>query len=671
MNTNNYTTLLKPLQIGDFTLKNRIYASNSMPHFLQGPESYPAESSIAHLAGRAKSGASIVTISCINTTAGMPEHLPDNIDISHFSEWNLYDPQSQNYLMQLADRIHFYQSYAIVGLFAAGHTYPLRNPDDTLQYINAFSDREAFSSDEKAPKDQPVLSMDASVDDSISLETLELIAQSFAQQAALLQQLGFDGITLHMCYRGQLLGQFLSPITNHRTDHFGGSIEGRSNYPLYVLKKIREAVGPRFLIEVQISGEEEHGNTIEDTVYFLRKCEGLVDIAQIRADEVDKNHPTGYTLEETPFLELATKIKAAGVPMAVSAIAGFQDPSIMEQALIDNKVDLFAMARTWISNPGYISFLEENRADDIIPCLRCNKCHGRGAKDPFITVCSVNPVLGYEHCIHEMPVASSKSKKVAIIGGGPAGMRTALMLKEKGHFPEIYEASNTLGGAICHSDFADFKWPLRDYKNYLIHQLEKQNIPVHLSTKATPAMIKNKSFDTVVTALGATPSIPPIKGLDQIPYTVYKEAFSSPENLGSRVVIIGGGEVGCEIGIHLARHGHHCTILEMKEKLAAESTLIHYYSIMESAWNQEQNFHGITSASVLEVTSDYIEYKKDGQLIKLPYDSLVLSTGLKAKKEEALSFYDCAPQYFNIGDSNRPGTIQQVNRDSLSVVCRI
>lgn len=680
MNNSRYKYLLSPLKMNNHILKNRMESSNSSPHFLQGPEPYPADGLFTHYVNRAKNGASIVTISGINTQVGMPENLPSDMDIAHFPEFNLYDSKCQNYLIQLTEAIHFYHSLVSVGIFAAGNHYPLRMPDGSMRIISGMSLPEGISmsdSSESVQGELPamspnMLSMLNYVTDSLTEENMELIADSFAQQAEILQKLGFDMVTLHMAYRAQILGQFFSPITNKRTDKYGVTLEGRSRFPLMVLKRIREKVGKNFIIEVQLSGEEKGGYTKDDAVAFLKMAEGLIDIVQVRYGEGDDNHPTGLNLEKTPFLSLAEYIKKSGVNMAVASVGGYHDPELADRAIGEGKVDIISMARAWISNPDYGHLVEEGRGEDIVPCLRCNKCHGRGEKDPFATICSVNPVIGLEHCIDNMIQPVYRKKKVAIIGGGPAGMRCALDLLDRGHTPVLFEADSILGGALRHADYADFKWPLRDYKNYLIRQIEKRQIEVRLGHKVMPEEIAKEQFDVVVTALGARPVLPLIPGLKEAPHVFYQDAFQKPESLGEKVIIIGGGEVGVEIGLYLARKGHSATVLEMRSKLAADATKIHYYSMLEAAWEAEPDFNSYTGVCVEQVTDKVVICKDiQGNELQIPYDSIVVSAGMAPLTDEALAFQNSADQFYIIGDCDKPATVQQATRSAYGTACQI
>ena len=253
-------------------------------------------------------------------------------------------------------------------------------------------------------------------------------------------------------------------------------------------------------------------------------------------------------------------------------------------------------SQSWISNPNYGQLAYEGNKEDVVPCLRCNKCHGRGKNDPFVSVCSVNPIIGLEHMIDKLVVAPTTSKNVAIIGGGPAGMKGAMELYDRGHKVTLYEATDTLGGAIKHSDYVDFKWPLRNFKNYLIHQVAKRDITVLLNTKVTPDMIKDQNYEVVLAALGAQPIKPSIPGIDNEHVVFATESFINPDTLGRDVVVIGGGEIGVEAGMNLAKKGHNVTVLEMRDTLAADTTLIHYRETFEAAWEALDSFSYILNA---------------------------------------------------------------------------
>ncbi len=524
-----YPHVLSPLVVRGHVLKNRLEVSNSLPHFLQGNEPFPAESVITHYANKAKAGAAIVTCMGINNFS-RDMIVPMEADFTHSPDFDLYNPACQNYLMQMADAIHYHGAVACMGFFVGPPSdYPLQKPDGSLEILRLsdIANSRPLSEKEVDPFGQSDM-MTRSVKAALlntTPEHMEFIADSLAQQVKILKFLDFDMVSIHLCYRGQLPTQFLSPLTNTRKDEYGGSLENRAKFPLMCLKKIREAAGRDMIVEILFSGEEpEGGYTMDEGVEFLKRVEPYVDIVQFRAGEADPNHPIPFELEHTPFLKYAENAKKKGLKMKVAYVGGFHYFDDVEAAVAEGKVDIVSAARAFISNPNYVQLMQEGRADDLVPCLRCNKCHGRSPHDPFVSVCSINPRIGIEHRLDVLESPARPSICIAVIGGGPAGMKTAMDLCDRGHKVTLYDAEDHLGGAIYHADFVPFKWTLRDFKRYLIHQVEKRPIDVRLNTRATPEMVKAEGFDMVISALDASPVKPPIPGLDKLHVMVATES---------------------------------------------------------------------------------------------------------------------------------------------------
>ena len=668
-----YPHVLSPLVVRGHVLKNRLEVSNSLPHFLQGNEPFPAESVITHYANKAKAGAAIVTCMGINNFS-RDMIVPMEADFTHFPDFDLYTPACQNYLMQMADAIHYHGAVACMGFFVGPPSgYPLQKPDGSLEILRLsdIANSRPLSEEEVDPFGQSDM-MTRSVKAALlntTPEHMEFIADSLAQQVKILKFLDFDMVSIHLCYRGQLPTQFLSPLTNTRKDEYGGSLENRAKFPLMCLKKIREAAGRDMIVEILFSGEEpEGGYTMDEGVEFLKMAEPYVDIVQFRAGEADPNHPIPFEQEHTPFLKYAENAKKKGLKMKVACVGGFHYFDDVEAAVAEGKVDIVSAARAFISNPNYVQLMQEGRADDLVPCLRCNKCHGRGPHDPFVSVCSVNPRIGIEHRLDVLESPAQPGMRIAVIGGGPAGMKTAMDLCDRGHQVTLYEAEDHLGGAIYHADFVPFKWTLRDFKQYLIHQVEKRPIDVKLNTRATPEMVQAEGFDMVISALGASPAKPPIPGLDKPHVMVATESMIHPETVGHNVVVIGGGEVGVEAGMNLAQKGHEVTVLEMTHMLAPESTAIHYYSMFKDAWEKLPGFHSVVKATVTAVEDDKVTYlDAEGVEHAIPCDSVVISLGMRAKTDEALAFSNTADHFAIIGDCKKPATVQQAMRQAYAV----
>ena len=497
---------------------------------------------------------------------------------------------------------------------------------------------------------------------------MEWIKKSLAEQVGILRFLDFDMVSLHFCYRGQIPTAFLSPLTNHRTDEYGGiSITFTSDTSVDILAELCAFAGMVNAGDVQAQAPKaKRGRKpkVDEGVDFLKLAEPYVDIVQFRASVIDPNHPTSFNPEHTPFLKYAENAKKSGLKMKVACVGGFHYFDEVEAAVAEGKLDIVSAGRAWVSNPNYGQLLLEGRDDDLVPCLRCNKCHGRGPHDPFVSVCSVNPLIGIEHRRKLLESEPLPSMRIAIIGGGPGGMKAAMDLCDRGHRVTIYEAEQELGGTIRHADFIDFKWTLKDYKNYLVHQIEKRDITVHTGVRATPDMIRSEGYDMVICALGASPDRPSfIPGLTKDHVMFAMDSILHTEIVGERVVVIGGGEVGMETGMDLALKGR-----EMGPMLAPEATAIHYYSMFKEAWENIPNLHPITRARVTSVEDDCVRYvDADNAEHRVSCDSVVLSLGMTPRRDEALAFADCADRFALIGDCKKRGSVQSAIRQAYAI----
>jgi 2,4-dienoyl-CoA reductase-like NADH-dependent reductase (Old Yellow Enzyme family)/NADPH-dependent 2,4-dienoyl-CoA reductase/sulfur reductase-like enzyme len=649
-----YQNLLSPIKVGNIVFKNRLTAAPSKPHFLQGPEPYPTEAVITHFANKAKNGAALVT--CSGVSAGHftfekepKQYLASRAMRGHFDSFNMYEPHCQHMLSQLTEAIHFYGAKASMEI---GAEVPEQYDVSTgIPSIAVFGDGGI-----------------SRVGKEIPAEMLDGIADDFALQAAVMKEVGFDMVFLHMAYRLTILGRFLSPITNKRTDQYGGSLENQARFPLMVADRIKQKCGRDFLIEATVSGSEPPGGrTLEDTIKLAKMFAGHFDLLHLKAHSIDPSHPTGFNPEPTPLLYMAEAIKKSNPGVAVVTVGGYQDPDICEDVIASGKADFIAMARSWISNPDYGRKLYEGRGEDVVPCLRCNGCHRSSYADPWTSVCAVNPTWGLEHKIERMIEPPTDGKKVAVIGGGPAGMEAALIAAGRGHQVTLYEKSDALGGLLKTSNNVSFKWPVRDFKNYLVRQIEKSNIKVCLNTEATAEMLQEEEYDAVLAAVGSEPIVPRIPGVDGKNVVFAKDVFGNEDALAENVVIIGGGEVGVETGMHLAEKGHKVTVLEMLDMLAPDAVPIHYYSMFKEAWEKLKNFKYILRARCNGIGADKVTYlDAGGAEHAIKAGSVVVAVGMKPKNDLALEFYGAGDRFFMIGDCNIAGNVQKAMRSAFS-----
>lgn len=654
----NYPHLFSPLTCGNMVFQSRMYTSTSHPHFAQGPEPYPSENLFRHYINKARQGAAYVIVSG-NMVLEAPVRIrgrhPKTME-GHFPNYDIEDSTVQHYMSQLADAIHFYGAKASIMIGPRDHEgYDV---DDGAMPFVVMGDGGGAGFVNNPGK-------------RISESQLIKIADNIAHQAVMVQDCGYDMVYMHSAYRLMLPGRFLSLRTNTRDDEFGGSLENRARFHIMIADKIKERCGKDFLIEFSITGEdlEEPGKewTTQDTANFAKLMEGHVDILQIRPHSVEHVHNMGFTLNPTPCLHAAEAAKKSGAKVIISSVSGFCDPELAEQALIEGKVDLLGMARSFISNPDWGKLARAGRREDIVPCIKCNKCHRNTYLEPPLAVCSVNPTWSQEQRVDFLVKPPEKSLKIAIVGGGPAGMRSALFAVERGHRVTLFEKTGALGGQLKINEFADFKWPMRDYGNWLISHVENNpDIEVRLNTEATKELLQLGDYDEIFTAIGAEPIIPPIPGADGKNVMHAADVYGNEHRVGEKVVIIGGGDVGVETGLHLTRGEREVFVIEMREDLMIDATPIHYRARVLEEWEKDENFAFACNATCTEITDKGVSYKdKDGQEHYLEADTVILAAGYRPKRQEALDFYWLGKRIHLMGDCSKVGSLQTCNRDAF------
>jgi 2,4-dienoyl-CoA reductase-like NADH-dependent reductase (Old Yellow Enzyme family)/thioredoxin reductase len=608
-----YRHLLSPLRIGNVVLKNRMMATRALPYYLQGPETFPADPVMSHLTNLAGNGAAIVTLST------------DKYDLSSSSV--------QNYLAQVTDAVHFYGAKASIALtqFQEPQGYSI---SDFTPPRQSGQTRYFFLSGQF--KEMPV-------------DMIKKMNEDFAKTAQAYQQLGFDMACVYMSYRSSIYAASLSPAMNKRKDQYGGSHENRARIIIELCEAIKKACGQDFLIDGQVSGEEESGGyTLEDLVKYAKLFEGYVDILQIRGKDLPASHPMGQNFKKGKPITLryAEAVKKSGAKIVVAPVGGYQDLDLNEEFITNGKADMIAMARAFIADPEYGRKAYEGRGEDVVPCILCNRCHGI-SKAPLLDVCSVNPGTGIAHKVDRMVSAPVAQRKVAVIGGGPAGMKAAIVAAERGHKVTLFEKSGSLGGQLKHTDFAAFQWPLKDYKDYLIRQVKKSGVEVLLSTAATPEMIKSKDFEAVLVAVGATPVVSNIPGADANKVYNAIEVYGNEKDLGKNVVVVGGDKIGTQTGMYLAENGHTVTVLTGgKELIKAEGP----HQVIDTYLDMK-NFNFMTEVTVKGISEGKVTYlNAKGSEKSILADSVVIYAGFKPRLDEAMRFSDSADRFFIIGD---------------------
>ena len=655
-----YQHLLSPLRIGSKVVKNRMTAANYKKHFIQGGEEYPTENVITHFVNKAKNGAAIVCFPGIEFASRVPgDH--------YMPPYNVSNNFNQHYVCQVADGIHLFNGLCLAPLmlnlpmtvgssFEPGKMPEFYDVSDGVLSMYIMGDPFCEMFGQHYSKPYPV-------------EALKDAARVTVEQSLLLKSLGIDGIIIGNT-------RFLSPLTNKRRDEYGGSLENRMRFIMDVCRAVKEACGQDFIISTNITVPEpqEGGWTLEDAIEACKMLEGLADIVGIYGDEIDPRHVTQFE-PKMPYAEACAAIRAgiADRPnrVIIETMGGYTDPDDMEEIIANGTADLISMARAFIADPQFGTKVYEGRAEDITPCLRCNKCHRSGGSDPWIDSCSVNPTWGYEHKIKRLFDDPTSVKRVGIVGGGPAGMRLAIMLRERGHQVDLYEKTDALGGLLKCAKGVSFKWPLDSYKDYLIRQTYKHGVNVHLNCAPTVEQLNREEFDYVVAAVGSEPAMPPIPGIDAPNVISAVDAYATLDKLGHSVVVVGGGEIGVETGMHLSEQGFAVTVLEMTDTLAADCTPTHYRSLFIRAWEKDEAEHGLkmlTNARVTAISSEGVTYvDAEGAETTVPADTVVISAGMKPKMDEALSYAAAGDSFYLLGDCKKVANLLTLNKAALGL----
>jgi 2,4-dienoyl-CoA reductase-like NADH-dependent reductase (Old Yellow Enzyme family)/thioredoxin reductase len=502
--------------------------------------------------------------------------------------------------------------------------------------------------------------------DEIPVEYLDDMVQDFADKCQTYKEAGFDMCSFYMSYRNSLLAKSMSPQLNTRTDKYAGP----TALSEAVFSAVKKACGKDFLIEIQVSGEEPAGGfTTEDLIEYLKKMQKYVDIVQIRCLDMDLAHPTGFnSVKHDPItIHYAEKLKAANLDVVVAPVGGFQDPDENEAYLREGKADMIYMARAFICDSHYYEKIRAGRGEDVIPCVRCNKCHVKPG-DPNAG-CVVNPeqILNVEPAWLDRMPSGGTPKKVAVIGGGPAGMYAALVAVQQGHQVELYEKATKLGGQLLHADYVSFKWPMKDYKDYLVQQIEKSSVIVHLGTAATAEALAKKGFDVILYACGAKSAYPRLEGLDPAKVWTPLQVFGHEEEIGKRVVVIGGAETGAETAMHLAVCGHEVVGLSRNAQYCHGGQKTHYITVVEDFYRKLPNFSCETSVNVLRLEGNKVVYlDASGAEKTIEADDIVVCGGMEPVLEDIPAFAAAAEEFHVIGDASRVGDLRHALKSAYT-----
>ena len=501
---------------------------------------------------------------------------------------------------------------------------------------------------------------------------MEKICNLFAENAVDARDFGFDMVMLHFAH-GWLPAEFLSPAWNKRTDQYGGSLENRMRFPKKIIQAVRKAVGKDYPIDMRISAYEWIPESIEfgDVVQFIKEVEPLIDMVNVSAG-LDINHEGNVHMATTAFephmvnVDWAAEIKK-NVNIPVSVVGAIMSPVEAEEIIASGKADMAAFGRTMIADGQWPKKAFEGREEDIVPCIRCLYCYHISTNRMNVG-CAVNPRYGREDLIPFKIEKAGKAKKVVVVGGGPGGMKAALTAAERGHQVILLERTDRLGGQLKVADYDDYKQDLKRYRDYMITQIGKSNVDVRLNTGASPEKVRELKPDVLLIAIGADNATPPIPGVAYARQAV--EAYPDIDRMKGKIVVIGGGTIGSEIGLELAERGNTVHLIEITDTLNAQGNMLYRIAIRQHM-EKCGTLHTMVETRCKEIRPDGIVVEKDGQEQFIEADHILLATGLRPRRELAQSFYGITQDTFIIGDSNRVGNVKDAVETAALIMMNI
>jgi len=414
---------------------------------------------------------------------------------------------------------------------------------------------------------------------------------------------------------------------------------------------------------------------IEQAVEQARRLEGIVDFVFIRDSRYA--HPNSFIQDQdAPFtLAYAEAIKKAGIKILTCPGSGFHDPVQNDEFIASGKTDMVSMTTPFFADPELVEKVAAGRADDVIPCIQCQDCHGiSSTHGPYYGLCNVNPKWAAPVYKLQNIHAPKAIKKVAVIGGGPAGMKAAIVAAERGHQVTLYEKDAALGGLLQFSDHSKWRWNHKVFKDYLINQVKKAGINVHLKTAATPEMIKAGKYDTVLVATGAEPVISKMPGADAGNVFNILSCYSNKKELGKNVVMIGAGRIGSEAAIGIVKDGHKVfTITGEKDLIETECIGPHNMMNQKRILMNHPDYNCALDATVKDITGGKVTYVDSKGVEKsVQADSIVIYSGLKPRMDEAEKFIGSAGQVLLLGDcTGKNGNIQKSIRSAFFVASQV
>ena len=635
---NKYKHLFSPIKIGSKEIKNRVFMPPISTNLANN--GYVTDELVKHYGDRAKGGVGLI-VSEVVTVEPVYVYLPGDMSIhddSYIEGWK-----------KVFDEVHKYKTVLLPQLFhPAFMAFPLPG---TPQLIAPSNVGPYYA--KAAPR-------------AVSKEEIKVLIKQFGDAAYRMKLAGGDGVEIHAAHAHGLLGGFLSPLYNKRCDEYGGDINGRLLLTLQVIKEVRERCGKDFIIDVRISGDEytDGGININDATYIAKKIEEAgADMLHVSGGTTIKKGsaiPAPGT-KQGSHADTAKIIKKH-VNIPVATVGRITEAWIADEMIANEYADACMIGRANLCDPEFTNKSFNGQEDNIKPCVGCLKCLNSIMFGKKIQ-CTVNPSFDL---INEenLPQAETK-KKFLVIGGGPAGLEAAYVLRKRGHHVVLCDEKDELGGQIRIACVPIGKQELTKVVKYMVNRLYKEGVKIKLNTHVDEKMIKEEYADyEVIASYGAKANVIPA-------FTSFKQVMTADEILqgkkfpGRKIVIIGGGSVGCELADYLAPlindrfpRNRDITVLEMASEVMLAET-----GAGRSLLVQRMISKGIkleSNAKVTLVSENSITYEQNGNTYEITdADTLVFATGYHIDKTLIEALDKLGVKYHVVGDANKVASIKE------------
>ena len=491
---------------------------------------------------------------------------------------------------------------------------------------------------------------------ALTKDMIDEIVAAYGHVAGLAKRAGFELLMVHGGH-GWLINQFLSPLFNHRADEYGGSLENRCRLAIEVLKAVREAVGPFFPIEFRMSGAEfvEDGYDLEEGVRIAQMIEPYVDLIHVSAGTYQKTfgitHPSMFT-DHGRNVFLAAEIKKH-VSKPVATLGGLNDPAQMEEIIASGKADVIYMARALLADPFLPNKVMANQDENIVRCLRCFTCMAERAATSTRR-CTVNPLIGRE-CEGDVVYPAPVKKKVLVAGGGPGGLYAAYTAARRGHHVILCEKESELGGILKSEQALPFKYEMYQLSGTYAKLAREAGVEIRLNTEVTREYVEKESPDALIIAVGSSPLVPPIPGLNGDNVVVVNNYYLEKDKVGDEVVVMGGGLAGCECAIHLGMEGKKVHLVEMRDTLAPDANVRHRPLLLAEI---EKYVTVHTGHRALRVTTEGVICEdSNGSEVLVSGKSIICALGQRSRSDVVEELQDTASFVRVIGDAAKVSTI--------------